>query len=112
VFELLQVEWAKVHDMVHELLVVLEGTAVGMRLEQNVHTLKALLEAQVEAEAAWHCYRKVMIASAVSYPLSFFNTWLCTRRPLFPRIFVVRLVSCVGARALPYLLLTSLGFRI
>ena len=72
-FELLQVEWAKVHDMVHELLVVLEGTAVGMRLEQNVHTLKALLEAQVEAEAAWHCYRKVMVTSAVSYPLPFFK---------------------------------------
>jgi hypothetical protein len=82
VFELLQVEWSKVHDMVHELLVVLEGTAVGMRLEQNVQTLKALLEAQVEAEAAWHCYRKVMIPSAVSCSLSFFflGTLLRTRR--------------------------------
>jgi len=67
VFEVLAAEWEKVEDLIHELLVVLEGSAVGMRLEQNVKTLKSLLDSRFEAESAWHCYRKVVseFASAI-----------------------------------------------
>jgi len=60
VFELLTTEWAKIEDVIHELLVVLEGSAMGKRLEQDVFTLKKMLADKMEPEQAWVCYRKVV----------------------------------------------------
>jgi len=60
VFDLLNTEWKKIEDIVHEMLVVLEGTAVGKRMEQNVSILKKMLQEKMEAEQAWICYRKIV----------------------------------------------------
>ena len=46
--------------MIHELLVVLQGTRVGERMEQNVGLLKKLLIDKLEPEQAWLVYRKVV----------------------------------------------------
>mmetsp|Transcript_34329 Transcript_34329/g.107623 ORF Transcript_34329/g.107623 Transcript_34329/m.107623 type:complete len:818 (-) Transcript_34329:283-2736(-) len=54
VFDLLVAEWKKVEDMILEYLVLLEGSAVGTRLEEDVAQLKRLLNERTDAEKARH----------------------------------------------------------
>jgi len=60
VFDMLLLEWKKIEDVVHEVLVVLQGTPVGKRLEQHVVILKKLLNERVETEQCWLTYRSVV----------------------------------------------------
>jgi hypothetical protein len=60
VFNVLNAEWTKIEDIVHELLVVLEGSRVGEKMDEAVDLLKKLLNDKLEAEQAWLVYRKVV----------------------------------------------------
>jgi len=60
VFDLLTQEWAKVEQVVTELLVVLDGMAAANRLQQLVVILRRKMSERMDPEEAWHMYRIVI----------------------------------------------------